>query len=204
MAKKYELVASFYEKGRFKEEIVLEGAPTTLHEIDYLTCIYPNMHYFLNLLDRDGIISGKNHLSIRFVKDKEYHYIQPLFGYPELQQIIPYLRQKEAYSDGKKHYFLAIPNEHPLYKEKLRELYEWINISPELFFDNIYGKNYPKKLNRFVSLYLEDKDTTFTHAEDERAFLDNKSLLELEFSRYKTFRGYLIRTTQYKQDRNRT
>ncbi|MBE6147169.1 MAG: hypothetical protein E7168_02415 [Firmicutes bacterium] len=200
MAKKYELVASYYDGRTFKDQTVLEGTPTILHEIDYITCIYPSVSYFLNLLDKDGTISGKNHLAIRFIKNKEYHYIQPLFNYPEMQDIIPRLQEKNVYLDGQRHYFLGVPVEHPLYKEKLREFYSWVKDSPELFFSIIYGNNYPKKLDRLVSLYLEGRTSSFSKLEDERAYLDNKSLLELEFSRYKTFRGYLIRTNQYKME----
>lgn len=196
MSRTYKLIASRKEYYHFHDEQVLElGEPITkLSDMDYLTCRYPNQEYLLSLLTNDGEISGKNHLSIQYLKNKRVYYLNPLFDQPQMLDIIPQLKEEKNQMAYQK--ILTIPRNHPFFQEKLAEFYAYINTSPEYFFETIYQKYIPKNLEHLVMLYHENKGKTFDALEDEYNYHTIKRNLELEFSRYQTFRQYLIVTNQ--------
>lgn len=197
MSRVYKLIASRKEYCQFYEEQELDETITKLSEMDYLTCRYPSEEYLISLLTNDGQISGKNHLSIQYSKNKENHYLMPLFDTPQMLEIIPLLKEIKMPIDGHIRNTIIVPHDHPFFQEKLAQLYKFIKESPEYFFDTIYKQNVPKHLKRLALLYHENKDQVFDTLEDAYNYEGIKRNLELEFSRYKTFRGYLIYTAKY-------
>lgn len=201
MATHYKLIASYKNKYNFLEEQELDflfekGA--TLEEIDSITCRYPSSEYLLHLLDIDGVVSGKNHLSIRYKHKNQYKYIHPIFDIPELLEILSSLQEKHDFQDGHPVTYKVVNRNNPFFQEKLKEFYQFIDVDSDYFFSEIYGDNKPKRLVYLVNSYLNEKNSSFDSLEDEYAWRNLKEKIELEFSRYKTFRGYLIYVDRYK------
>lgn len=90
MARHYKLVASFKNNYGFynEQELELGDAVTTLEEMDYLTCRFEDQSQLISLLEKDGLISGKNNLSISYNHNGKKNFLNPLFGYPEMMGII--------------------------------------------------------------------------------------------------------------------
>ena len=198
MATHYKLTASYKNNYSFFEEQELDTNITTLEEIDYITCRYPSCEYLLQLLDNDGIISGKNHLSIRYKSKNQCKYLHPIFNMPELMDIIDNLQERQVYQNGHPMTYKCVNHSSVFFQEKIKEFYQFLDGNPDYFFNEVYGKNKPKRLTYLVNLYFNGKSNNFYSLEDEYAWRDLGQKIELEFSRYKTFRGYLLYVERYK------
>lgn len=199
MARYYRLVASVKSGYGFSnEEVIQTEEPfTSLEEIDIITCSYLNQEEFIKSLEYEGWISGKNWISIQYTKQKENRYLHPLFGYPNMKEIIKNLKQVTDTKDGHPITYKIIPHDHPFFQEKLKELYYYLGNEPGEFFSEVFDKNPPKYLEKLVYNYYDMKKKEFDTLEDEYEFKDLSSKIELEFSRYKIFRGYLIYMDRY-------
>lgn len=199
MARLYRLIASNKNSaGIYNEEVVNQtDSFRTLEEVDFVTCCYDNQIDFLNMLDCDGIVSNKNYISIQYKHNKENRYLHPLFGYPNMINIINQLKEVTTYVDGHPVKYKIVPHDNPFFKRKLEEFYYYLGDEPRLFFSEVYGDKTPKTLERYVYLYFNDIGKDFYTLDDEYEWRDLKTKIELEFSRYKTFRGYLIYMDRY-------
>jgi len=204
MATHYKLVACYKNKYNFINEQELNeffNHPiTSLEEIDRITCRYPDADYLINLLDNDGIISGKNHLSIRYKSKDKNNYLHPIFNIPDLVDAIDDLQVIQTIRDGRPITYKIVSHKNPFYQEKLKEFYSYIDTNPDYFFSEVYGNNIPKRLFHLVKLYTDSKMQVFDTLDDEYEYKDKMKEMELEFSRYKTFRGYLVYTNRLIQN----
>lgn len=206
MATHYKLVASYKNKYSFinEQELVelVDHPITSLDEMDKITCRYPDSDYLIKLLDNDGMISGKNYLSIKYKKNGKDCYLHPVFGIPELIDVIDDLQVVQTVRNGRPINYKIVNHKNPFYQEKLREFYDFIDNNPDYFFAEVYGNNFPKRLAHLVKIYTDSKGESFDTLDDEYEFRDKKREMELEFSRYKTFRGYLVYLDKYMKKNN--
>lgn len=200
MAQYYKLVACYKNKYSFineQELEVIKDKNTSIMDIDYITCHYPNEKFLIELLDRDGIISGKNHLSIKYNRKGQYHYLSPLFNHIEMLDIIENLCQRTIYQNGHPETHKVVPISNPFFQEKKREFYNYIKENPEYFFSEVYKDKPPRELERLVYNYHEARRTEPTTLEDVYLFDDLARQIQQEFSKYSVFRDYLIKTDKY-------
>lgn len=199
MARNYRLVASVKEKYGFSEEEVIETDEPfkSLEEIDIITCSYFSNEDFVRSLECDGWISGKNWISIQYTKQKENCYVNPLYGYPNMVEIIRNLKQVTDTKDGHPITYKIIPHDNPFFQEKLEELYYYLGNEPGEFFLEVFNNNPPKNLESLVYNYYELKEKEFDTLEDEYEVKNLSSKIVQEFSKYKTFRTYLICMDKY-------
>lgn len=199
MARHYKLVASFKNNYGFynEQELELGDAVTTLEEMDYITCRFEDQSQLISLLEKDGLISGKNNLSISYNHNGKKNYLNPLFGYPEMMGIIDNLEEVVSFDNGHQTKYKIVSHKSPLFKQKLEEFYSLLGDEPARFFEEIYKDKAPKYLEKFVYNYYDNKNRPVDTLEDEYELRDLKRKIELEFSRYKTFRGYLIFMDKY-------
>ena len=199
MARLYRLIASNKANYVFcNEEVISITDPfKSLEEVDFVTCRYNNQFEFLNTLDKDVFISNKDYVSIQYTHNKENKYLHPLFGCPSMINIINQLKEINTYVDGHPVKYKIVPYDNPFFQRKLAEFYYYLGSEPRLFFSEVYGDKTPKELERLVYLYYDGKGKEFYTLEDEYEWKELKNKIELEFSRYKIFRGYLIYMDRY-------
>ena len=197
----YKLVACFKNKYSYINEQELdfqEDKIINISTIDYITCRYPSETFLINLLDRDGIISGMNHLSIKKCKDgNQTYYLSPLFNHIEMLDVIDELKERVIYEDGKPRTYKLVPLNNRFFQEKKKEFYGYISKNPEYFFHEIYNDNPPKKLESLVYNYDEARKTDSVSLEDLYQFDDLARKIQTEFSKYEVFRDYVVKTDKY-------
>lgn len=200
MAYHYKLIASVHNKMGFYEEYSLEDymeKTTRLEDIDRITCCYSNMGQLLEKLDQDGIISGKNWLSIAYQKENVTRYLPVLFQHPEMLGVIQELKNYQVSQNGHLIQYRVVDHNHPYFREKFNEFLSLLGEIPEVFFAEIYDEHAPKKLEHYVMNYYQLRGKSFDTLEDEYEYRDLFDQIKLEFSRYSVFREYIIAFDHY-------
>lgn len=202
MARHYTLTACYKNKYSFinEQELEIGESITSLEKMDEITCRYVGSGQLIDLLEKDGMVSGKNHLSITYTYNKERHHIPPLFNHPEMLTVIPNLKEVTEFKNNQPITYKIIPHDSYVFQEKLKEFYQLLGDEPALFFSEIYQDKAPKYLENLVYNYYNNKSKNSESLEDVYELQDLKEKIELEFSRYKIFREYLIYIDKYLKD----
>lgn len=177
---KYYLVASYYDmyQRNYKNEIVL-NLPTvdlsTIQAIDYYTSSHTSQEIF-NQIEQTMGVKGLNHLSIKYYKNK---YAKP-----------SYSRTIENDPD-----FLPctqnITSKAPVVSSKIelfqKEKSQLLNLLEKRDLES-FQANYPFQ-DQFSFLVTRWINASYDEPEAEQEELKN---ILLEFSRYETFRGWIV------------
>ena len=155
------------------------------------------MQEFIKELEKDGIISNENWLSISYQHNKKTRYRHLLFGHSAVMNIIDNLQEVTIFKDGIPIKEKIVPHDNQFFQSKFQEFLHYLGKEPRMFFTEVYGDNTPKYLEMLVYNYYDSKGEIFDNLEDERNWNSLFDKIKLEFSKYKTFRGYLIYMDRY-------
>lgn len=194
---KYALVASYYDKwnSRFINEkvIKIEGINlSNLQDIDKFTSSMSE-DILWNRIDLENDVEGLNFLSIRYM---ENDYVRPVYDKVIIENEIIYSccsDLESRYYGGKiNKYAYAIDMGNIYFQKEKKEL---INLIENREFDTINdlfdnNKNNTKNLKFLIKRYMNMCDY-YENDEQEDKYRDFSAILS-EFSRYKTFRGWII------------
>ena len=191
---KYHLVASYYDlyeknpnlKYKNEIEINLPGIDlSTLQAIDSFTASHTSLEIF-EILRKELGITGRNQLAIKFQKNK---IANPVYYkiIENNQEFIPCTKHNNliSYYVGDKFVRTLAVHRTPLFGKELRILSKLINEKKIEEFKRLYP--YPNSdLYYLVTRFI---NTSYDTPEAE---IEDLKLIEKEFSRYKTFRGWII------------
>lgn len=194
---KYYLVASYYDmyKKSYINEITIKKlnniSLSSLIKIDDFTSNYAEIE-ILNMIEKELNIKGINHLSIKYVKNdyEQPIYYQVITNNKEFNSCIKSTQTKEVKLMDKyrKTSFVSLNNE--LLKKELVELLKILETKNYLLFKEVYPKE--NDFSFLVKNYMNSNYDNELYREE-----DLKKII-LEFSRYKTFRGWIINKTSPK------
>lgn len=190
---KYNLVASCYNSSCncFTDEIEIklqDGPKNELVRIDSYTTLYTK-HEFLEKLRQNKIIKNQDTLSIRYLKSKNSQpiYYSTIFDQPNLTNSIHHLTEKKHLQNPRKT-FLAVRLDDPYFQAEWLELNRLIQQNNLDLIQQKYNKQ--KELVFLIERYLE------SFYDEETAKEQDLKEIQLEFSRYKTFRGWIASKTK--------
>lgn len=192
---KYHLVASYYdmfEKNpnlKYKNEVKISLPNidlSTLQAIDFFTASHTSLEIFKIIKEQLGI-SGRNQLSIKYEKNKadKPDYYRVITNNPEFATCTK-KNELIGYWVGDNYIkTLAVPMYSPLLEKEFQELKTIIETKDLDQFEQMFPyKN--SNLHFLVTRYIASSYDT-----NEAMQADLKTI-EKEFSRYKTFRGWII------------
>lgn len=201
MAKRYELVSSYYDRGKFLDEKVLFVGSLT--DIDKVTCMYRDSRSMIQKCEQFDFGSS-NTLSIRYHNSKSYKplYMHALFDQVEMKDLIDSVHLESFYNNGKRLFKEVIDVRNPFYKKAKIALYDKINSMGMVFLDEVLTIGGYNDLKRFIRNYIEARECEIYSSEDLQNFNDIKMFLDREFSLYLNFRSYLISLKKYNDKLN--
>lgn len=190
----YTLVASKYDRANNhylnEVQINLEGGPTDkLMQIDAYTASSSRLDLLAELREK-GLITNQDTLSIRYIKNKNEKaiYFQTIYDNPKFRTSFNSLTKRNYYINGHLEVADALRYDNEYFKE------EWTKIKQLIDSENFaeIKRLYPKEnhLKDLISGYL--KSSYDNDLEKERELEEIKK----EFSRYKTFRGWVVTTSK--------
>lgn len=191
----YTLVASRYDRvnARYLDEvkIQLEGGPNNkLMQIDAYTSSGSKME-LLNELKEKKLIANQDTLSIRYIKDNNSKaiYYRVIYDNQKFQTCFKSLTKRNYYDNGRLKISDALRYDNEYFKEEWAKLKQLIIEKKEEEIKLLYPKE--NKLMNFIHNYL--KSFYDNDLEKEK---DLEKIKE-EFSRYKTFRGWVVATSKH-------
>lgn len=198
---KYYLVASHYNirKNKYENEFVvtLPGIDlTSIQAIDSFTASY-TLSELLQLIEQETHRQGLNHLAIKYYKNKKMdpkprRIIENNPDYAKLAK--ESLRKREYYLLGQKYEFYAVNYENLFFLKNLRKVIEMIANRDSDGFNELYPyeDNFKWLVTRFISSSYDTADS------------EKEDLLKIkkEFSRYTTFRKFIIAEEKRKEKKN--
>lgn len=185
---KYELVASHYDLYRheYLNEIVIRYPNidlTNLETIDHFTSRFSEIELFKKISEYNAL-TNQNHLSIRYLKKKNMNpnYFKVIY---ENSMIYNMSNQVECRMTGSyEHpYANAVPMNETFHLE-FREIEDILTMKNIQRIIDFFGENHP--LSALAQQYLK------CDSYDYEGLEQIKQRLKQEFSRYKTFRGWII------------
>lgn len=201
MAKRYELVSSLQDKGKFtNERVVYIGS---LVDIDRLTCMYYDSRSMIaenKYLDFGSY--DNNCLSIRYQTSNlsKPFYIPALFNQKEMKGIIDSVHLESFNINGKKIFTEVVDVKDSFFLKMRLDFYDKLNSVGSKFIDEVIKFNGSSNLALLARNYLTLKTSEFYSSEDSRDFDEIKRDLDKEFSRYINFRNYIIAIKKYNKN----
>lgn len=204
---KYNLIASYYDMfevdrtKRYKNSIAIDGEKlgvdlSTLQAIDKFTSSH-NRSQIFQILENQLGIQGKNHLAIQYKKNQnaEPEYYRIIENYPEFTPCtkIEAGKQKLEYKAfSKKYTALGVPQNVELFQKEKERLFTLIE---EANYEEIKKYLHPQSLlSRLIEEYFFG-----AHDNIETSRAELKEIIKKEFTRYKTFRGWIVNKEQLNQ-----
>lgn len=188
---KYYLVASYYNlrTSNYEKETIIDSIEgvnlNTLYNIDSFTSSRTNLS-ILNLIEKEKGKQGLNHLAIMYLKNKNSApiYYRVIDNDQKFKECIEESNVSTNKILGKSKKTIYINRNNELYRSELKKLLDIINKRDYRLFKEIYP--YDNDLSFLVRRYLTTSyDTRDVELEDYYQVL-------VEFSRYKTFRGWYM------------
>jgi len=188
---KYCLVGSCYDSknNKYNKEILIKELGgeklSSLIKIDRFTCKYTRLEIF-SMIEKELGVSGLNNLSIRCNSNSDnFNYLRAIVDDKKFYDCILNVKEDTKTILGKVRSTNFVNRNSFLYKEEFNKLLAIINDGS---FDGYYytSKN---DLVSLVNMYKQNKASTLEELSDKRRILN---LISLEFSRYKTFRGWYV------------
>lgn len=193
---KYTLVASSYDPihNRFFDEVAIKlvgGPQNELVQIDRYTATCSKIEILRELKEK-GLIQEQDTLSIRYLKTKDSNpiYYNVIFDNQKLIHSIENLTEKKYYHDFPK-VSLSLRFDDSYFEMEWKQLKNLIELKN---FDEIKAKY--KKLTQLIFLIERYLNSPY---DDDLAREQGLKEIELEFSRYKTFRGWIVEKSKKKK-----
>lgn len=192
---KYYLVASYYDRNKktYLNEFVvkLDGVDlSSLQKIDAFTSEV-GKYGILNRIDRELGISNVNHLAVKYYKNKDSdpRYYRMIDKSSLFKDIAIGAKNSNVYRA------CMVNREDAFYLQELRNLLDLLKNDNKIKFQDYYS--YEDELSLLVRKYYSyyDENNMEDMAEKQRIL----NLIMIEFSKYKTFRGWIV----LKEKRNR-
>lgn len=188
---KYYLVGSSYNtyNKSYNDEVIIKSLNgiklSSLSKIDDFTSRYSYFDIF-KMMEKELKIKSLNHLAIKYVKsDNSKPVYYRIIGEDKLyNECVKNLETRKVSVLGKTRETLFVKRNNELFKKELSKLLEVINSGSFDKFREIYPID-----NDFSFLVRRYLDTSYDDELDKEKDLE---LILLEFSRYKTFRGWFV------------
>lgn len=196
---KYYLVASYYNlrTSNYEKETIIDSIEgvnlNTLYNIDSFTSSRTNLS-ILNLIEKEKGKQGLNHLAIMYLKNKNSVpiYYRVINNDQKFKECIEESNVSTNKILGKSKKTIYINRNNELYRSELKKLLDIINKRDYRLFKEIYP--YDNDLSFLVRRYLTTSyDTRDVELEDYYQVL-------VEFSRYKTFRGWYMKQNKVRDN----
>lgn len=200
---KYQLVASHYNSntGKYENEQVITMPGYDLNSligIDRFTCLHTKDELLRIIRQENNIDSNINTISIRYFKNAKANpsYYQIVTNSQIIEDVLDDIEPKQFYGVKNRIADAINKNNSAFNSEKIRliQLLETRNLEE---LDRLIHKNSDLKhlINRYLNSYYDNED------EKEK----DLALIILEFSRYKTFRGWVVANSKtYTKGKNTT
>lgn len=197
---KYYLVASHYDlyKKQYQNETIINLPQidlATIQSIDYFTASH-NRTELLQLIEQETNQQGLNHLAIKYYKNQNANpiYYNTIENNPEFASL---LRENQIYISqngkprkngyqllGQKYEFLTVNSKNIYFLKELRIIMNLIEKKDLNQFEQIYPYN--DTFHWLITRYLTSS------YDDATVQKEDLIKIEKEFSRYKTFRGWIV------------
>lgn len=196
---RYYLVGSYYDmyKKTYSNEIKIKEIDgvklSSLVSIDNFTSKYTNLEV-INMIEKELGIKGINHLVVRYSKSNDFafeHY-RVIYKDDMFNSCINSLKENTVNILGKTRKTLFVDRNNELYKNEVKKILEIIKNRDIDTFNKIYPKN-----NDFSLLVRRYLNSSYDNELDKE---DDLKLILLEFSRYKTFRGWIVEQNKLKEN----
>lgn len=196
---KYYLVASYYNlrTNTYEKEVIIDSLKgvnlNTLYAIDSFTSRHTSLN-ILNLIEKEKNKQGLNHLAIMYLKNKNSSpiYYRVIDNDSKFKECIEESDVSINKVLGKTKNTIYINRNNELYRNELKKLLNIINKRDYKLFESIYP--YDNDFKFLVKRYLTTSyDTRDAELEDYYQIL-------VEFSRYKTFRGWYMNQNKLKNN----
>ena len=197
---RYYLAASYYDKQKktYTNQITINNINgiklSSLDKIDSFTSEHTSLEIF-NMIEKELNINNINHLAIKYLKknDSPPKYYKVITSDKLFNECIKSMRKTKITILDKTRDTYLVNRNNPLFKQELTKLLEIINKKDI----NEFYKNYPysSKINDLSFLVERYLNTSYDNDMDKEKDLE---LILLEFSRYKTFRGWFIEQIKLK------
>lgn len=198
---KYALVASYYDKyektdQKYKNEVEIKLPNidlSTIQAIDFFTASHDVIDIF-GLIDKYQHITGINHLAIKYQSDRNnrVNYFRVICNNKDFALCTKNNFLKTYQISGKYRTALLVSSDANLFQIEKRNLLQILERGNFLEFQRLYP--YQDDLAFLVRRYFDSCYDT----EDSK--LSELSLIVLEFSRYTTFRKWIV--VQGRQDKS--
>lgn len=198
---KYYLVASYYnmKTKEYENETIIKSLDghnlSTLEHIDDFTTSH-TIPEILSILEREQGKMGFNHLAIVYLKNQSStpNYYRIIDNDKRFNTCLKSAKPATNYILGKQRNTIYLNQGNELYREELAKLLDILENRNYELFKSIYPLN--NDFSFLVKRYIDsDYDNNQTREEDLRQVL-------LEFSRYKTFRGWYSNQKKLKNNLN--
>lgn len=193
---KYTLVASSYDPihNRFFDEVAIKlvgGPQNELVQIDRYTASSSKIEILRELKEK-GLIQDQDTLSIRYLKlkDSKPVYYNVVFDNPNLIHSMENLTEKKYYHDFSK-VSLSLRFDDPYFEMEWKQLKNLIELKKVAEIEEKY-----KKLTHLIFLIHRYLNSFY---DDDLVREQGLKEIELEFSRYKTFRGWIVEKNKKKK-----
>lgn len=196
---RYYLVGSYYDmyKKTYSNEIKikeLDGIKlSSLVSIDSFTSKYNSLE-IINMIEKELGIKGINHLVVRYSKSNDSvpeHY-RVIYKDDMFNSCVNSLRENTVNILGKTRKTLFVDRNNELYRSEVKKVLDIIKSGNIDMFSKIYSKN-----NDFSLLVRRYLNSSYDNELDKE---EDLKLILLEFSRYKTFRGWIVEQGKLKEN----
>lgn len=196
---RYYLVGSYYDmyKKTYSNEIrikELDGIKlSSLVNIDGFTSKY-SLDEIIILLEKELGIKGINHLVVRYSKSNDSvpeHY-RVIYKDDMFNSCVNSLKENTVNILGKTRKTLFVDRNNELYRSEVKKILDTIKSNNVEEFSKIYPKN-----NDFSLLVRRYLNSSYDNELDKE---EDLKLILLEFSRYKTFRGWIVEQNKLKEN----
>lgn len=196
---RYYLVGSYYDmyKKTYSNEIrikEIDGVKlSSLVSIDNFTSRYNRLE-IISKIEKELGIKGINHLVIKYSKNNDLmpeHY-RVIYKDDMFNSCVNGLKENTVNILGKTRKTLFVDRNNELYISEVKKILDIIKSGDMDMFSKIYSKN-----NDFSLLVRRYLNSSYDNELDKE---EDLKLILLEFSRYKTFRGWIVEQNKLKEN----
>ncbi len=198
---KYYLTAAYYNGKEFINEVAIDHLKgyslNSLQDIDLFTASH-SLQEIIQILSQDYDIDPRSFVSIKRYKNANAtpDYYQAIIYNANYYQAISGMREIVYSISGHKMRTLAVSKDNPFYQSEFLKLDEMLNKKDIASFEKMYP--YDNAFSTLVRRYMSDGYDN--DLEKEKDYF----LLKTEFSRYKTFRSWIMVQEKAKKRKNQS
>ena len=198
---KYYLVAAYYDGKNFVNEVQIDGlgeySLKSLRDIDLFTSSH-SLQEIIHILEKYYDIDPRSSVSVKRYKNVNatFDYYKAIISNKKYNETILDMQEITYAISGHRMRTLAVFRDSSLFKEEFLKLDYMLKSKDMAKFKEVYP--YDNQFSLVVSRYMSDAyDNDFEREKDYET-------IQNEFSRYKTFRSWIVNQDKLKRFQNQT